>query len=75
MESVKKEILIGGALVLAAAGAYAYLSTPRGGSSEEKTDKKVGAERIDTPAAAAPLAPAAPAHKERSFIMVKPDGV
>ena len=34
MESIKKEILVGGALVLAAAGAYVYLSTPRGSKSE-----------------------------------------
>ena len=68
MDSVKKEILIGGALVLAAAGAYAYLSTPRGEKTEEKPTP---AAKVETPAAA----PAAPALKERTFIMVKPDGV
>ena len=72
MESVKKEILIGGALVLAAAGAYAYLSTPRGEKPEEKKSPEV---KVETPAAAPAATPVAPSHKQRSFIMVKPDGV
>ena len=44
MESVKKELLIGGALVLAAAGAYAYLSTPRGEKPEEKSGSEANVE-------------------------------
>ena len=72
MESVKKEILIGGALVLAAAGAYAYLSTPRGEKPEEKSSPEA---KVEIPAATPAATPAVPSHKERSFIMVKPDGV
>ena len=71
MSGIKKELVIGGALALAATGLIYYLtSTPRSQNKdgEEATpDVKAGmAKSLMQPQST---------KKERSFIMIKPDGV
>ena len=77
MDNVNTKMMIGGAIAVAAAGIAYFALTPRGGSKkptfEEETKDVTKGEAV----AAAPVpAPAAASHKgERTFVLIKPDGV
>ena len=72
MSGIKKELVIGGALALAATGLVYYLSTtPR---SQQKKDGEDATPDIKGDMAKSLVQPQS-TKKERSFIMIKPDGV
>jgi hypothetical protein len=70
MSGIKKELMIGGALALAATGLVYYLSTtpraPKDGGDATPDVKGAAAKSMVQPQST---------KKERSFIMIKPDGV
>ena len=71
MSGIKKELMIGGALALAATGLVYYLSTTPRNAPKDNEDATPDVKGDTAKSVVQPQS----TKKERSFILIKPDGV